>query len=51
MAKLKKKCVIAREIKIGLKKDGSPRKHYHKGRTVFLTDEEIKIYKQNNIIE
>ncbi|QIG62281.1 hypothetical protein [Tenacibaculum phage JQ] len=52
MAKVKKKkCIIAREVKIGLKKDGSPKKHYHKGKSVYLTDAEIKHYKQNNIIE
>lgn len=52
MAKLKKrKCVIARDINIGLKKDGTPKKTYVKGKSVYLTESEIKNYKKNNIIE
>lgn len=52
MAKLKKnKFVIDRDIKIGLKKDGTPKKEYKKGESIWLTEPESVNYKKLNIIK
>lgn len=52
MAKVKKyKFIVARDSKIGLKEDGTPKKEVKKSERIYLTLKESKIYKQNNIIE
>ena len=52
MAKLKKyKHIIHKSIKLGLKKDGTPKKEYQKGDSIWLTEIESKNYKKLNIIK
>ncbi len=52
MAKLKKyKHIINKSIKLGLKKDGTPKKEYKKWDSIWLTKEESKNYKNLNIIK
>ena len=51
MAKTKKRRVIIKKpVKIGLKKDGTPKKEYKKGDSASLPEDKIKIYKNNKII-
>ena len=51
MAKSTKlKFIVKRPCKIGLKKDGIPKKEYIKGDPIYVPKDKIKIYKNNNII-
>ena len=52
MAKLKKyKEVVNKAFKQGLKKDGTPKKEYQKGDSIWLTEKESKNYKKLNYIK
>lgn len=46
----KRKYIVQRPVKIGLNKDGTPKKEYKKGDSIFLLESELINYKKNNII-
>lgn len=46
----KRKYIVKRPCKIGLKKDGTSKKEYNKGDFIYVPKDKIKIYKNNNII-
>lgn len=51
MAKpIKKRFPVVRDVNIGVKKDGEPRKTYKRGDFIYLKESQIDNYKKNNII-
>ena len=50
MAVKKYKKVLLKDVKIGTKQDGTPKREYKKGDSVRLTKEQIKTFKKNNLV-